>query len=145
IIKEFEGSDIQVLNGRYGPYISDGRLNARMPKDREPASLTLEEVTKLLEETGKPARRGFAKKAAKKVAKKAAAKKATKKAAKKAEKKATKKAAAKKAVKKAAKKAASKTGAGPEADGARSLATPAPVVPGRRQVVKKSAPDDAPW
>src|SRR3546814_9940326 len=38
IIKEFDGSDIQVLNGRYGPYISDGKLNGRIPKDREPRS-----------------------------------------------------------------------------------------------------------
>src|SRR5690606_24435508 len=110
IIKEFEGSDIQVLNGRYGPYISDGRLNGKIPKDREPASLTLEEVTRLLEETGKPARRGFGKKAAKKVARKVA-KKATKKATKKAAKKVAKKAAgkvAKKTAKKATKKAAAK-------------------------------------
>src|SRR5690606_27441219 len=49
IIKEFEGSDIQVLNGRYGPYMSDGKLNGRIPKDREPASLALEEVTRLLD------------------------------------------------------------------------------------------------
>src|SRR5690606_15693179 len=68
IIKEFDGSDIQVLNGRFGPYISDGKLNGKIPKDREPASLTLAEVQKLLEDTGKPARRGFG-------AKKAAAKK----------------------------------------------------------------------
>ncbi|TAK38723.1 MAG: DNA topoisomerase I [Lysobacteraceae bacterium] len=103
IIKEFDGSDIQVLNGRFGPYISDGKLNGRIPKDREPASLTLEEVTKLLEETGKPMRGRFGRKAAKKApAKKAAtkvAKKATKKVAKKAAKKATKKAAKKTAKK----------------------------------------------
>ena len=112
IIKEFEGSDIQVLNGRFGPYISDGRLNGKIPKDREPASLTLEEVVQLLEETGKPARGRFGKKtAAKKVAarkapaKKAPAKKAaTKKAAKKVAKK-----AARKAVKKATTAAAKKT------------------------------------
>ena len=61
IIKSFDGSDIQVLNGRYGPYISDGKLNGRIPKDREPASLTLEEV-QLMEETGKPMRKGFGKK-----------------------------------------------------------------------------------
>ena len=102
IIKEFEGSDIQVLNGRFGPYISDGKLNGKIPKDREPASLTLEEVQQLLAETGKPARRGFgAKKApAKKApAKEAPAKKApAKKApAKKAARKATKKTTARKA------------------------------------------------
>ncbi|MFZ7096690.1 DNA topoisomerase I [Luteimonas dalianensis] len=138
IIKEFEGSDIQVLNGRYGPYISDGRLNGKIPKDREPASLTLEEVTKLLEETGKPARRGFGKKAAKKVAKKA-----TKKAAKKAAKK-----TAKKTAKKATKKAASKKSARPlsgDLEDAKSLVTPARVVPGRKRVVKKADADDAPF
>mgnify|MGYP003602778920 CR=1 FL=1 len=112
IIKEFDGSEIQVLNGRYGPYLSDGKLNGKIPKDREPASLTLEEVVKLMEETGKPMRKGFGKKAAKKVVakkevapKKAAAKKApAKKATKKTAKKATKK-TAKKTVKKAAAKA----------------------------------------
>lgn len=127
IIKEFDGSDIQVLNGRFGPYISDGKLNGKIPKDREPASLTLEEVQKLLEETGKPVRRGFGAKkaAAKKTAvkkeaapkkaatKKAAAKKApAKKAAKKA---ATKKTAAKKATKKAAAKKTVAAGAGDDA------------------------------
>jgi len=118
IIKEFEGSDIQVLNGRFGPYISDGKMNGKIPKDREPASLSLAEVEQLMAETGKPVRKGFgAKKAAKKTAvkkeaapKKAAAKKApakkaaTRKAATKktAAKKATKKSVAKKAVKKSA-------------------------------------------
>ena len=111
IIKEFDGSDIQVLNGRYGPYISDGKLNGRIPKDREPASLTLEDVVRLMEETGKPMRGRFGKKAP---AKKAAAKKApvAKKAP--AGKAATKKTAKKKAAKKttvkktATKKAAAK-------------------------------------
>lgn len=123
IIKEFEGSEIQVLNGRFGPYISDGKMNGKIPKDREPASLTLADVQQLMEETGKPVRKGFGKKATKKVAaKKAPAKKAAgetvkkaavkktatrKTAVKKAAKKAPAKKAAKKAVKKAVKKAAS--------------------------------------
>ncbi len=122
IIKEFDGSDIQVLNGRFGPYISDGKLNGKIPKDREPASLTLEEVQKLLEETGKPVRRGFGAKkaAAKKVAvkKEAAPKKtaAKKTPAKKAAKKATKKTATKKAAtKKVAKKSVAKAVAGDDA------------------------------
>jgi len=121
IIKEFDGSDIQVLNGRFGPYISDGKLNGKIPKDREPASLTFDEVQKLLEETGKPVRKGFGKKTAAKkavvkkaavpkteTAKKSPAKKAAKKATKKTatKKTATKKAAAKKTVKKAAPKVA---------------------------------------
>jgi DNA topoisomerase-1 len=122
IIKEFEGSDIQVLNGRFGPYLSDGKLNGRIPKDREPASLTLAEAQELMETTGKPMRGRFGKKAAAKKepaakkaaatkapAKKAPAKKAAKKATKKAVKKAVKKTtkvAAKKVAKKAVKKAA---------------------------------------
>ncbi|WP_369942697.1 DNA topoisomerase I [Xanthomonas medicagonis] len=118
IIKEFPGSDIQVLNGRFGPYISDGKLNGKIPKDREPATLSLDEVQKLLEETGKPVRKGFgAKKAAakkeaapkKSAAKKVAADAPAKPAAKKAVKKAAKK-TAKKAVKKAAKKTVAKGG-----------------------------------
>ncbi|CAG2096776.1 MULTISPECIES: DNA topoisomerase I [Xanthomonas] len=121
VIKDFEGSDIQVLNGRFGPYISDGKLNGKIPKDREPASLTFEEVQQLLADTGKPVRKGFgAKKAtlkknavkdSAKEAKDAAAKKtavkktATKTAAKKAP---AKKAAAKKATKRVVKKTVSK-------------------------------------
>jgi DNA topoisomerase-1 len=151
IIKEFEGSDIQVLNGRYGPYISDGKLNGRIPKDREPASLTLEEVVKLMEETGKPMRGRFGKKA---VAKKAPAKAApVKKAAKKTLKKATKK-TAKKAARKAAGATPAKKAARPAArkpvaaqpEAATSLLTPAKVVLGKKRVVKKApADDDAPF
>jgi DNA topoisomerase-1 len=116
IIKAFDGSDIQVLNGRFGPYISDGKLNGRIPKDRDPASLTLEEVQKLLEETGKPMRGRFGKKTAakKEPAKKAVAKKAVSTdgaAAKKVAKKAPAKKAAKKSAKKATKKVASKVAA----------------------------------
>jgi DNA topoisomerase-1 len=115
IIKEFDGSDIQVLNGRYGPYISDGKLNGRIPKDREPASLTLAEVTQLMEDTGKPMRGRFGKKAAKKATKKVAtkaAKKTTGKVAKKTAKKAAKKTAGKAAKKvPASKPAAGRTAA----------------------------------
>ena len=95
IIKTFEGTDIQVLNGRFGPYITDGELNGKIPKDREPASLTQDECEALLAE-GKPVRK-FGR--AKKVVKKAAVKKAP--AAKKV---VAKKAPAKKAAKKATKK-----------------------------------------
>ena len=55
-IKIFEDEGISILNGRYGPYVTDGKKNARVPKDREPGSLTLEESQKLLEEA--PASRG---------------------------------------------------------------------------------------
>ncbi|AXQ08029.1 DNA topoisomerase I [Xanthomonas oryzae] len=108
VIKDFEGSDIQVLNGRFGPYISDGKLNGKIPRDREPASLTFEEVQQLLADTGKPVRKGFgAKKATLK--KNAVKDSAPKKPA--AKKTATKTAASKTAAKKApAKKAAAEKG-----------------------------------
>ncbi len=54
-IKIFKKEGISILNGRYGPYITDGKKNARIPKDRKPASLTLEESMTLLAEA--PARR----------------------------------------------------------------------------------------
>lgn len=106
-IKAFEAEGIQVLNGRWGPYVTDGEKNARIPKDREdPENLTLEECQELLAKA--PAKKG--KKTTKKApakkatAKKTTTKKATKKDAEASEEK-PKKAAAKKApVKKAAPK-----------------------------------------
>lgn len=51
-IKSFpENPDIQVLNGRYGPYIKAGKKNVKIPKGTEPESLTLEECLKLAEAT----------------------------------------------------------------------------------------------
>jgi DNA topoisomerase-1 len=47
-IQDFGIDDIQVLNGRYGPYITDKARNARIPKDRDPKTLTLEECRALL-------------------------------------------------------------------------------------------------
>ncbi len=97
-IKSFEGTDIEVLNGRYGPYITDGTKNAKIPKDKEPKNLTQEECETLL--AAAPERRGrFGKKAAKKkvVKKKAVKKKTAKKKTvkkKKAKKKTVKKKAA---------------------------------------------------
>ena len=48
IIQDFGIDDIQVLNGRYGPYITDKARNARIPKDRDPKTLTLDECRALL-------------------------------------------------------------------------------------------------
>jgi DNA topoisomerase-1 len=104
-IKDFPGTDIEILNGRWGPYITDGMKNAKIPKDREPESLTQKECEELL--AAAPFRRGKKKKAAKKkvVKKETTAKKKTvkKKTAKKKsvkKKTAKKKAARKKSVKK---------------------------------------------
>jgi len=102
IIQDFEEEGIQVLNGRYGPYITNKKKNARVPKDREPKSLTLEECQALLAAAPERGRRGK-----KKVTKKTSAAEAPKKAAAKkkaAKKKTKKKAAKKKSRKKAAKK-----------------------------------------
>ncbi len=48
LILDFPEAGIQVLNGRYGPYISDKSRNAKIPKDKEPKSLTLDECRTLL-------------------------------------------------------------------------------------------------
>jgi DNA topoisomerase-1 len=78
------GGNIDIMGGRYGAYVKFGKINATLPKDKTPESLTLEEAVALIAEraveTGaklKPV------KVAKKAAKKPAAKKGAKKAAKK--------------------------------------------------------------
>src|SRR5579862_8027145 len=48
IIQDFSEHGIQVLNGRYGPYITDKKKNAKIPKERDPKSLTLEECKALI-------------------------------------------------------------------------------------------------
>jgi DNA topoisomerase-1 len=57
IIQDFGEAGIQVLNGRYGPYVSDGKKNGKIPKDRDPRSLTLEECRALL--AAAPERKGW--------------------------------------------------------------------------------------
>jgi DNA topoisomerase-1 len=47
------GNALQVLEGRFGPYVTDGEVNASIPKGGDPATITLEEAQALLE-----ARRG---------------------------------------------------------------------------------------
>ncbi|MBS0571283.1 MAG: DNA topoisomerase I [Proteobacteria bacterium] len=48
VIASFRDGAIQILRGQYGPYITNGERNARIPKDREPASLTQAECEELL-------------------------------------------------------------------------------------------------
>ena len=47
--------DVKILNGRFGPYITDGKKNAKIPKDSDPKAITEEEAKKLIAET--PARK----------------------------------------------------------------------------------------
>ncbi|MBK7482869.1 MAG: hypothetical protein IPI72_08985 [Flavobacteriales bacterium] len=60
---------IQILDGRYGPYITDGSKNANLPKEKEPADITLEEATALL--AAAPERKGKGRRGARTAAKKA--------------------------------------------------------------------------
>jgi DNA topoisomerase-1 len=128
IIRDF-GNGVQILNGRYGPYITDGKKNARIPKDREPASLDEAECAELLAAAPERGRGGFgrgrgrsAKSAgaapAKKVARKTAARKAAPK-----KKSVTAKSTAKK--KSSARKATAKKAA-PRKSAARKSARTAP-------------------
>ncbi|MFN8395161.1 MAG: topoisomerase C-terminal repeat-containing protein, partial [Bacteroidia bacterium] len=48
VIKEI-APDVQVLNGRFGPYVKMRGANLKIPKGTEPAALTLEECEKLFE------------------------------------------------------------------------------------------------
>jgi len=110
IIKSFDAEGIEILKGRYGPFVTDGERNASVPKDAEAADLTLEQCRKMLAQAPPKGRRGkFGKK---KSSKKAGSKKAGKKKA--ATKKGSKKKASKKKAgkKKSSKKKAPKKKAG---------------------------------
>ncbi|MFZ4455653.1 MAG: type I DNA topoisomerase [Bacteroidales bacterium] len=50
LIKQFdEDADIQILNGRYGPYIAYKKKNFKIPKDKTPVELTFEECKEIIE------------------------------------------------------------------------------------------------
>ena len=65
-----EGATLKVMGGRYGPYVTDGKVNATLPKDSDPMSLTLADAAALIAARvakgpgKKPARRAPAKRAA---------------------------------------------------------------------------------
>lgn len=135
LIKDYPDEGIQVLNGRWGPYVTDKNKNARVPKDVEAETLTLEDCVRMLAEA--PERKGRGKKAAPKKAEKSTAKKKT--AAKK--KPAAKKAPAKKA---AAKKPAAKTTAAKATKPAVKKSTPKKTSAKKKTPVKKKTdtPDE---
>lgn len=85
------GGPVNVMNGRYGPYIKHGKINATLPRDKDPSTVTMDEAVALIAD--KAAKSGAGKKAPAK--KKAASKSTTKKTA--AKKSTAKKPSAKKA------------------------------------------------
>lgn len=48
------GDGVKVLNGRYGPYITDGKKNAKIPKDTDPKTITHEQAKTILAEAPEP-------------------------------------------------------------------------------------------
>ncbi|PRX11879.1 UNVERIFIED_ORG: DNA topoisomerase I [Martelella mediterranea] len=75
-----DGGEVTVNDGRYGPYVKWGKINATIPKGKDPQSLTMEEAIPLL--TARMEKTGAKKPAKKKApAKKPAAKKTTTKTA----------------------------------------------------------------
>lgn len=62
LIKTFEEDpDIQILNGRWGPYIKAGKLNVKIPKDQDAKELTLEQCQALIKEKEDEKKNGKAK------------------------------------------------------------------------------------
>jgi len=97
IIKTFDDG-IQILNGRWGPYVTDGYKNGKILKDQDPKALSHEECIEILAKAPEKKKRSKKKVAKKKVAKKTTKKKVTKK--KTTRKKVTKKSSKKKTGKK---------------------------------------------
>ncbi len=62
MLRTFEGSPVQILNGRYGPYITDGKKNANLPKETTAEAITLDDCLKLLAKA--PAKKAGARKTA---------------------------------------------------------------------------------
>ena len=48
IIKQFKNSSLQILDGRFGPYVTDGKINATIPKDMIPDELELSTCQELI-------------------------------------------------------------------------------------------------
>ncbi len=117
VIHVFEEQRIQVLRGRYGPYVTNGEKNARVPKDVDPEKLTLAQCEEMIANAPeKRGRRGSKKKTEAKAEEKKVSKANKKKTAKKKSKKKTAKKAAKKKTTRKKVKGDSDTSANSNAD-----------------------------
>jgi len=96
-----DGEPINLYNGRYGPYLKHGMINANIPRGADPASITLEQAIELVD--ARAAAAPSTKSKGKRPAKKAPAKKAAAKSTGETKSTTTKKTAAKKAPVKAKK------------------------------------------
>jgi len=125
------GAPLQVIQGRYGPYVSDGKHHATLRDGEDPLAVTLEQAVVLIAAAAAKKGRRPAGRAKKVTAKKSTAKKATSK------KSTTKKAAAKKATTKktTAKKATAKKATAKKATAKKAPAKKAPV---KKAAVKKA-------
>jgi DNA topoisomerase-1 len=126
------GKPMRVLEGRFGPYVTDGITNATVPRGTDPTTLSADEALALLR-----ARADMAPRKRPTKAQKATAKKTTQKAAKATAKKATQKAAKATAKKAAAKKVASKSAA-------QETKSPATQVPDTKPAADGSEPASNP-
>ena len=48
-LKTFDDSPVKIVDGRWGAYVTDGKKNASIPKDKDPESLELQDCLELLE------------------------------------------------------------------------------------------------
>ena len=62
IIQVFEEEGIEVLNGRWGPFIKTATRNVKIPKETDPKTLTLDEIKELIVNAPEPKKGRFRKK-----------------------------------------------------------------------------------
>jgi len=63
LVQDF-GDGLQIKDGRYGPYVTNGKVNAKIPKDKNPEKLTEDDAKQLIKDkkSGKNRRKKRSKK-----------------------------------------------------------------------------------
>jgi DNA topoisomerase-1 len=59
VIKEFKGNGISILEGKWGPYVKSGKLNAKVPTGKDPKTLSLDDCMELLEKAKEAPKKSF--------------------------------------------------------------------------------------